>query len=83
MGDLIELFHHLENVKKQALALGIFTSVSVAVSEGLKRRGVKALSARDAGNQNMSLAFHFGMCNSLATFPRQESGVLCGPKNYD
>lgn len=29
-------------------------SVSVAVSEGLKRRGVKAISARDAGNLGLS-----------------------------
>ena len=29
-------------------------SVSVAVSEGLKRRGVKALSARDVGNLGLS-----------------------------
>ncbi|MBI5039436.1 MAG: DUF5615 family PIN-like protein [Nitrospirae bacterium] len=29
-------------------------SVSVAVSEGLQRRGVKAVSARDAGNLGLS-----------------------------
>ena len=29
-------------------------SVSVAVSEGLKRRGVKAISARDVGNLGLS-----------------------------
>jgi len=29
-------------------------SVSVTVSEGLKRRGVKAISARDAGNLGLS-----------------------------
>lgn len=29
-------------------------SVSVAVSEGLKRRGVNAISARDAGNLGLS-----------------------------
>lgn len=29
-------------------------SVSIAVSEGLKRRGVNAISARDAGNLSLS-----------------------------
>lgn len=57
MGDLIELFHHLEKVKQQARALGIFTDdrellecPSCGLLEDVTAEGILVTYPKDSKN---------------------------------
>lgn len=66
MGDLIELFHHLEKVKQQARALGIFTDdrellacPSCGLLEDVTAEGILVTYPKDSKNvEDTGLRFH-------------------------
>jgi len=88
MGDLIELFHHLEKVKQQARALGIFTDDrellachSCGLLEDVTAEGLLVTYPKDSSNpedtglrfrQLDSESFQCPACGATCHAPTEE-----------
>ena len=82
MGDLIELFHHLEKVKQQARALGIFTDdrellacPSCGLLEDVTAEGLLVTYPEDSKNiEDTGLRFRQ---LDTESFQCPDCGVIC------
>lgn len=81
-GDLIELFQHLENVKQQALALGIFTDdrellacPSCGLLEDVTAEGLLVTYPKDSNNL-MDTGLRFRQLDT-ASFQCPACGATC------